>query len=148
MKPRLPGLYMRGPSRKVRDSSRRAIHGKAAAAYEASTATKTAAMEAATTTEVTASAAKTATMEAATTEVTATATKAATMASATTAKSTATATSSAAVPSRPRWVTEEGKQTEANNAKYSFCFHILSSRQPRVPAMARPPDFRILPKTD
>ena len=146
MKPRLPGLYMRGPSRKVRDSSRRAIHGKAAAAYEASTATKTAAMEAATTTEVTASAAKTATMEAATTEVTATATKAATMASATTAKSTSTATTAATVRIRRGGLTE-GKQNQANHAKYSFCFHILSSRQPRVPTMARPPDFRILPKT-
>jgi hypothetical protein len=109
---------MRGPSRKVRDSSWRALHAEAAAASEVSTATKTATMEAATTTEVTASAAKTATMEAATTEVTATATKAATMASATTP---------ATVPSRRRGLTE-GKQTEANHAKYCFCFHILSSR--------------------
>jgi hypothetical protein len=121
MKPRLPGRYMRGPSRKVRDSNWRAMHGEAASASEVSTAAKTATMEAATTTEVTA----TATMEAATTEVAATATKTATMASATTAKSTST--SAAAVPSRRRGLTE-GKQTEANNAKYSFCFHILSSR--------------------
>ena len=111
---------MRGPSRKVRDSNWRAMHGEAAASSEVSTATKTA-----------------------------TTTKAATMASAATAKSTSTATSTstAAVPSRPRGVTEDGKQTEANNAKYSFCFHILSSRQPRVPAIAHPVDFRILPKT-
>jgi hypothetical protein len=116
---------MRGPSRKVRDSNWRAMHGEAASASEVSTAAKTATMEAATTTEVTATATKTATMEAATTEVAATATKTATMASATTAKSTST--SAAAVPSRRRGLTE-GKQTEANNAKYSFCFHILSSR--------------------
>ena len=117
---------MHGPSLKVRDSNWRAMHGEAAAAYEVSTAIKTATMEATTTTEVTATAAKTATMEAAaTTEVAATATKTATMASATTAKSTSTST--AAVPSRRRGLTE-GKQTEADNAKYSFCFHILSSR--------------------
>ena len=121
MKPRLPGLYMRGPSRKVRDSSWRAMHGEATAASEVSTATKTATMEAAAT-EVTATATKTATMEAATTEVTATTAKS-------TATMAATATSAAAVPSRRRGLTE-GKQTEANYAqyaKYSFCFHILSS---------------------
>jgi hypothetical protein len=69
---------------------------------------------------------------------------AATEVTATTTKSTATA--AAAVPSRPRGLTES-KQTEANDAKYSFCFHIISSRQPLVTAMAHPLDFRILPKT-
>ena len=55
---------MRGRSRKVRDSSWRAIHGEAAAT-EVSTATKTATMEAATT-KVAATATKTATTVAAT----------------------------------------------------------------------------------
>jgi hypothetical protein len=100
-------------------------------------------MEAAAT-EVTATTTKTATVEAATAKVTATATKTATVEAATTAKSTST--SAATVPSRPRGLTE-GKQTEANHAKYSFCFHVLSSRQAVVAAMARPLDFRILPKT-
>src|ERR1700726_4798439 len=112
---------MRGPSRKVRDSNWRAMHGEAAASSEVSTATKTA-----TTTEVAATAAKTATLEAAATEVAATATKTATMASATTAKSTSATTATTAMPSRRRGLTE-GKQTEANDAKYCFCFHILSS---------------------
>jgi hypothetical protein len=63
------------------------------------------------------------------------------------AKSTSTVTASAAAARiRPRGQSE-GKQTEANNAKYSFCFHILSSRQPLVTAIARPRDFQILPKT-
>jgi hypothetical protein len=64
----------------------------------------------------------------------------------TAAKSTSTVTAAAAARIRPRGLTE-GKQTEANNAKYSFCFHILSSRQPLVAAIAHPLDFQILPKT-
>jgi len=36
-------------------------------------------------------------------------------------------TAAAAARIRPRGLTE-GKQTEANDAKYCFCFHILSSR--------------------
>jgi hypothetical protein len=99
-------------------------------------------MEAAAASEVS-TATKTATMEAATTKVTAPATKTATVASATTAKSTST--SAAAVPSRPRGLTE-GKQTEANHAKYSFCFHILSSREPLVATIAHPLDFVVPPK--
>jgi len=76
-----------------------------AAASEVATATKTATMEAAT-----------AEVASATTKVTATA-----------AKSTTTTTTTATVPSRRRGLTE-GKQTEANHAKYCFCFHILRSR--------------------
>jgi hypothetical protein len=73
---------------------------------------------------------KTATMEAAAASEVSTA-----------AKSTSTVTASAAAARiRPRGQSE-GKQTEANNAKYSFCFHALSSRQPLVTAMARPRDF-------
>jgi beta-lactamase class A len=82
-----------------------------------------------------ASATKTATMEAAASEVSPA------------AKSTSTVTASAAAARiRPRGQSE-GEQTEANNAKYSFCFHALSSRQPLVTAIAHPLDFRILPKT-
>jgi hypothetical protein len=77
-----------------------------------------------------ASATKTATMEAAASEV----------------SPAAVTASSAAARIRPRGQTE-GKQTEADNAKYSFCFHVLSSRQPLVTAIARPRDFKILPKT-
>ena len=61
-----------------------------------------------------------------------------------TATKTAT-TTAATVPSRPRRLTE-GKQTEANYAKYSFCFHILSSRGRHVAAMAHPRDFVVPPK--
>jgi hypothetical protein len=75
-------------------------------------------------------------------------TKTATMeAAAASEVSTSTVTAAAAaVRIRPRGQSE-GKQTEANNAKYSFCFHALSSRQPLITAIAHPLDFRILPKT-
>ena len=82
-----------------------------------------------------ASATKTATMEAAAAEVSPA------------AKSTSTVTASASAARIRRRGQTEGKQTEANHAKYSFCFHIRSSRQALVTTIAHPLDFRILPKT-
>ena len=120
---------MRGPSRKVRDSSWRALHAEASAADEVSTSTKTATMEAAAAEVSTATKTATAEVASATTEVTATAAKSTSTVTAT-AKSTTTTTTAATattVPSRRRGLTE-GKQAEANHAKYCFCFHILSSR--------------------
>jgi hypothetical protein len=90
-------------------------------------------------------ASKTATTK--TTAVETTTAKTTTTVEASTAKSTSTVTASAAAARiRPRWQTES-KQTEANNAKYSFCFHTSSSLQPLVTAIAHSLDFRILPKT-
>jgi hypothetical protein len=86
---------------------------------------KTATMEAAASEVSTATKTATAEVASATAEVTATAAKSTSTVTATAAKSTTTTT--ATVPSRRRGLTE-GKQREANHAKYSFCFHILKSR--------------------